>query len=109
MTTLFDSAAAVNVAPFALGLSTPARPARRKPFSTLDAAWYAGFTAGQEDGPAALPPADMSDDEAFAWYAGRESAVLGSDDAGDWDHGQLEAAAETAELQELHERGIKVF
>lgn len=108
--TIFSFSHVAHNPAFGLGLSsTPERQPRRKPFSSLDAAWKCGFDAGLEDGASALPPDDMTDDEAFAWYAGRESAVLGADDAGDWDHGQLEAAAETAELQELHERGIKVF
>ena len=94
---------------FGVGLSAPERAPRRSPFSTLDQAWHAGFTAGREDGASALPPDDMTDDQTFAWLQGRESAVIGGDEGADWDHGQLEALAEQAELQELHERGIKVF
>ena len=99
---------------FGAGLNVPAahapeHPGRRKQFTTLDQAWAAGFTAGQEDGPLALPPLGLDDDAVWAWLAGHDAAVSGADDSGDWDAGQLEMMAETAELQELHERGLRVF
>lgn len=100
MTTLFDSALAVNVAPFGLGLSAPARPARRKPYTAMDVCWQAGFTAGQEDGPAALPPSDLDDNQTSAWIQGRESAVVGGDpsDPAGWDDINLDA--EQAEFED---------
>lgn len=107
--TIFSFSHIAHNPTFGLGLAASERPARRKPFSTLDQAWKAGFDAGREDGASALPPADMTDDEAYAWSNGHTAALQGADDAGDWDAGQLEAMAERAELQELHERGIKVF
>lgn len=97
MVILFSFDSIVKPSTFGLGLTAPGRPARRSPFTSLDQAWHAGFSAGQEDGALALPPADMDDDQTFAWLQGRESAVLGSDESDPSDPAGWDSIDEKAE------------
>ncbi len=97
MTILFSFDSIVKPSTFGLGLTAPDRPARRKPYTALDQCWHMGFTAGQEDGPSALPPSDLDDDQTFAWLQGRESAVLGSDESDPSDPAGWDSIDEKAE------------
>lgn len=70
---------------FAAGLLEPSQALAPKPRRTrpdrLDAAWRTGFTAGQEDGTCAQPPAHYTPAEVYAFEAGRDSACQGAWDA----------------------------